>query len=1030
MKLHNRQLLIIMVWVCTVLVQVRAQMIPISPQNEEVIEKRRISMTVAGKAGAKTWLYVNNVPADSGEIRIDGQYDFLNIPVPVGPVELRAEAMGAGNRIYQAVRRVHIVGDPDTLIPDVDHIELPADNKSRKSINVKIYDAWGYPIQRVKIATVQISRGKLGQADIDSLTPGIQVPVEAGAFDITVIAASAVGKENMGIRVNEARLSIPVKYNTPFTKFILVGSLDAAVSAFESGDKDHGTPRFTLADWTHQEGKAGDVPVSGRLAFYAKGSLLEKYQVTASYDSRRTRDNQLFRDLDPDKQYALYGDASTLVYDAQTQSKFFGRIERNQSYLVAGDFNTRFRATEFAKYDRSFTGLQGSISYGGQSVTGFATLNDRSMTLDEIRGEGISGYYYLSASRITLNTDKVRIEVRDRYHPEILLDSDEKTRYVDYDINFVDGTLMFKQPVPSVDGDGNPVYIVAVYEYQTDASKNLIGGLRYEGTAGRLKLGSTFVTEEKQPSNFYMTGADAVLPVTKWLEFKGEFAQTRNQDFSQNALTGNAWMTEAEFKPYKSVLLSGYVRKVDQDFLNPSQTGSRFEVGTEKAGSRQSLDFGRFGRIRSEFYRQMTDMGTINETHVRVVNSVYEYAINKKTSAKLGYGDAERRNVGKDTIDVKEYRSRMIRGQISHNWNDKLSAEFEHEQNLAEGKTTLPTGTSLGLTYAWSEKIRFFLKQRLLNTDSRHTQTILGIDSKLNRSTQMTGKYEIGGAAGEHLNRATIGLRNQWAVRKDLMLNFAFESTATIDSLEVPTPDHNALSVSMEYLPDKPWKSSGKFELSRDKIMEKQVIALGSEFRIRDGLSMIGRIESAAATYLKTSGDVWNRGQVQLGLAYRPEQQDVFNGIAKVQLLTDKNTHVAPKTRLDRLIVSSHGFWQVTRNCELGLRFALRRLLDEESGFFSSITTTTLYSARADYYWNRRWTTGLDVRLVRLSPVKQMKSGAAAEAGYVLRQNMLVGLGYIFKQMEDPDFSYMEYGYSNVYLVFRMKFSENIFDWR
>ena len=126
-----------------------------------------------------------------------------------------------------------------------------------------------------------------------------------------------------------------------------------------------------------------------------------------------------------------------------SQSKFFGKIERNESYLVFGDFNTMMRSTEFAAYDRTFNGLMARYKAENHAITGFATLNDRKMQLDEIRGEGISGYYMLSSSHITLNSDKVRIEVRDRYHPEVVLQSVDKVRFQDYEINYVDGTLMF-----------------------------------------------------------------------------------------------------------------------------------------------------------------------------------------------------------------------------------------------------------------------------------------------------------------------------------------------------------------------------------------------------------------------------------------------------------------------------------------------------------------------------------------------------------------------------------------------------------
>lgn len=1005
------------------------QMIIKHPKKESVIEKERIFVTVLGKPGAKTWLYVNDVPADSGIIRIDGIHDFLSVDVPEGPVTLRAEAIGAGGRLFSAERVVQIVGRPDTMLVTPQVIEMPADGISSEKITVEVRDAWNQPINRLSVADVSISGGSIADADADSVSNGHQVLVNESRFELTVRAGREVGRYALVMEAAGLKVSVPIRYTTPLTDFILVGSVDGAVSAAESGDTNQ-EPKFTLADYSYQEGAFKDVPVSGRIAMYAKGALFERYQVTASFDSRRTRDNQLFRDLDPDKQYALYGDASSLTWDAQTQSKFYGRIERNESFLQVGDFTTGMRGTQFAKYDRSFNGLYSRFQVGKHRLTAFASMNDRSMKLDEIRGEGISGYYYLTESRITVNSDKIRLETRDRYHPEKVLKSVEKLRYSDYDINYIDGTLMFKQPVPSIDGGGNPVYIVAAYEYRGGAATSLISGGRYEGEIGAMKIGATAIMEEKDPANYYLYGADLDLPVGTWLKLKGEVARSRSSQAAVDNVTGSAWYTEVGITPHRAVALSGYYRNVDQEFYNPSQTGSRFEVGAEKYGGNGSISFGKFGRIKSEFYRQYSEMGTVNETQTRVTNAFYEYPLSDRTTARAGYEQAERITAGGDSSADRTMAAKMLKAELSHKWTTRFSSSLEYAQNLAEGTSTVPTGTAVGASYVLTKNVQLFLKQRFLARGDRRTQTVFGVESKVSRSTQLTGKYEIGGAAGEDLSRATIGLKNRWQISKDIALNLAYESTATLDSLEVVTPDHNALSIGYEYLPDKPWKASGKFELLQDKSTRKAVVTLGGEARVLDGLSAIGRIEYSGVTYMRTKDEVWNRGNYQFGLAYRPENSDEFNGIAKVQLLTDRNTHAAPRTELDRYIASAHAYWQASRDLEFGFRFAMRQLLDEETGFFETKTTTALFSMRAEYTFASRWSAGMDLRYLGMFPVDQAKTGFGVDINYLLRKNMQVGFGYIVKQLKDPDFSVSDYQYRNFYFRLRLKFSEDIFDWR
>ena len=152
--------------------------------------------------------------------------------------------------------------------------------------------------------------------------------------------------------------------------------------------------------------------------------------------------------------------------------------------------------------------------------------------------------------------------------------------------------------------------------------------------------------------------------------------------------------------------------------------------------------------------------------------------------------------------------------------------------------------------------------------------------------------------------------------------------------------------------------------------------------------------------------------------------------MAKVQLLTDKNTHVIPKERLDRLVGSFHGYWQIMARLGLAGRFAVRKLLDEEIEYYSTSTLTTLYALRAEYEFLPRWSANIDLRLLQMDPVNQSKTGMAADVNYNLIKNMQVGIGYIFKQLNDPDFSYTEYSFSNFYLLLRLKFSEDLFNWR
>jgi len=83
---------------------------------------------------------------------------------------------------------------------------------------------------------------------------------------------------------------------------------------------------------------------------------------------------------------------------------------------------------------------------------------------DELQGDGTSGLYKLTQQNIIANSDRLRIEVRDRFDTGTVVETRTLSRYIDYDIDYANGTLFFKQPVMSRDASFNPQFIIVDYE--------------------------------------------------------------------------------------------------------------------------------------------------------------------------------------------------------------------------------------------------------------------------------------------------------------------------------------------------------------------------------------------------------------------------------------------------------------------------------------------------------------------------------------------------------------------------------------
>ena len=89
-------------------------------------------------------------------------------------------------------------------------------------------------------------------------------------------------------------------------------------------------------------GSDDDAKTAGvRGALFLKGKIKGETLLTLRYDSEEDRYETLFRDIEPDRFYPVYGDSSTRGFDAQSTSRLYVRLDRGPSYVFYGDFVTR-----------------------------------------------------------------------------------------------------------------------------------------------------------------------------------------------------------------------------------------------------------------------------------------------------------------------------------------------------------------------------------------------------------------------------------------------------------------------------------------------------------------------------------------------------------------------------------------------------------------------------------------------------------------------------------------------------------------
>ncbi|MBA3896826.1 MAG: hypothetical protein H0X36_06765, partial [Sphingomonadaceae bacterium] len=323
----------------------------------------------------------------------------------------------------------------------------------------------------------------------------------------------------------------------------------------------------------------------GRVALYAKGRILGKWLLTMAYDSDKHEDESRFGGvIDPQAYYTIYADRSERRYDAASVRKLYVRLERPQFYALFGDYDTGLSEPQLTRYVRAFNGLKAQYRSEHVGVTAFAADTPYRHRREEIQGNGLSGPYGLTARDILPNSERVVIETRDRLRSDLIVDSKALVRNIDYDIDYVAGTLRFREPILSRSSLLDPQFIVVDYEVDGIAQRvnNAGGRATWTNTAKTLTVGASAIHDETDVARTNLGGVDVRYTPSPTTEIRAEFAasdaRARGASGTPAAGTAIAWLVEAEHHGPKYDLFA-YAREQEPGFgvdqLNAAETGTR-----------------------------------------------------------------------------------------------------------------------------------------------------------------------------------------------------------------------------------------------------------------------------------------------------------------------------------------------------------------------------------------------------------------------------------------------------------------------
>jgi len=983
-------------------------------------------------------------PADN--VVLARPYSDIAVRVPEGEVHtLRVNGSAVpgeliGRKIHESVRKIHIFqyvgvrlapgrnaialetrtpggvtsvrsiavtvpGPPSRIVLSPAKADVGADGGAPFTFSATLLDSFGKPSPQEMLLTVVLARGKVDGEDLDPATPGHQVKAVGGVASFAVRGAGETGPGTLAVRAGGNLAAEADVYFVPKPKaWMVAGIADVTAGADTvSGDTGGAGDDRTFRDgFSHDE----------RIALFARGSIGDGYVLTGSYDTGKEKADPLFGREDPAKYYPMYGDGSRTGYDAPSGDKLYLKVEKGRSYALYGDYRTDLTQADFARYDRAFTGAKADLDLGAFSVRAFGAETGRFLAKDELRGNGTSGFYFLTRRPVVEGSERVRIEVRDRFHAERVLSSVDKASFADYSIDYESGSILFKEPIPSLDPGMNPVYVVALYESEGGSGGFYTFGGRaaFKPWAG-VEIGATAVREDRNLETASLAGVDATLKAGERLRVKAEIAGT---DTAGNG-RGTAWKVEAEGAPAAKTAVSAYYRSVGRDFENLSAQTA--EPGTVKYGAKADYRATPSTGFKAEGY--VEDNEAAGTRLASVAGSVARAWDN--VTVEAGYRNLREENDGSAAGDSD---SHMAFASASRRLTDRATATLSHSQILSgEGIDRYETETSAGLEYRLTEAVKASVVGNWQWTGGKRHAVLFGLETRVAKSTVLTSRYEIEDTVSGERLQSLIGLNHLWSPRRDLKLDGRVEwidyQKGTDDTGTAAAQEGVAAALAAEYLPREDVKATGRTEVRFGDLEDTILLSLGAGWKVGPDLGLLARVNLWNAD--RNAGSA-RRYDALAGVAYRPKGNRSIYLLDTVRYIAERDGSL-DGVDSKRIVTSNDVSWRVHPRLTLSGKYAGKYAWDryEGDGFG---TYSDLLVAGAAYDLTDRWDVGAQGRLSTQYSSGARELSALVRTGYRVVKNLYAGAGYNFARMNDGDFSGSGWRSHGPFLELKIKFDE------
>ncbi len=1029
----------------------------LTPAEGETPAIASLRVSIAHFPGQLASLSVNGRAAsalnfEGTEARADGAVAvsrWRGVDLRDGANELTATIRDAnGASVATLSRTVHYGGGPVRAEFDRAASQLVADGRTRPVVVLQLFDAFGKPARPGTIGAFRVNSPYRSWWEVQALddnpllATGTREPTfevgPGGVARLELEPTTQAGTAVLALRFNERQSQEVRAWLEPAARdWIMVGLAS-------------GTAAWNRLSGNQQALDASGAPIEtgfdgdGRVAFFAKGRVRGDALLTLAYDS--ARDSRAARQrlqgvIDPDEYYLLYADGAEPRAEAASTEKLFIKLERRQFVALFGDFDTGLTVTELARYSRSLTGLKADYAGERLGASAFAARTDLGAGRDELRGDGTSGLYRLSRAPIVVGSDKLRIEVRDRFRIERVVQRRELARFLDYRLDYATGELFFKEPVPSRDDEFNPVFIVAEYETAGTGEEVTTAGARaaLRSADGRLEMGASLLRDGAVAGDTDLAGLDLRWLASPATELRAELARSRSDDPARRE-AATAWLAElAHVTERLDAVL--YLREQQSDFGVGEQFSA--EDGTRKAGLDLRWKWNPRWSLEGEWLAQRS-LETAADRQLASAAVRYE-----QDGSSIGVG---LRHVADAVPGQARQQSEQAFFTSAVDVLDRrvtLRASADATLRGRDASIDYPARTLLGADWHLREDVDLFAEwEHATGAALQSDMTRLGVRARPWERTQLQSSVSQEITENGPRSFANFGLTQGFRLTERWTFDVGLDQSNTLrGAVAVPLISAQAPlasgSTSEDFLAtflgtqyhDERWTLTGRAERRTADSGQRWTFSGGWYREQSEGHSLSLALQHLDSTP-RDSGIAGDAGAAESGTdlrfawAWRPAGSTwiVFN---RTDLQRERRVAALRVEQSQRWVNNTHANWQWRDDQQVGLQLGLRRVVgtfDEQRLRGMSLLLGGDY--RLDLPW-RAFGRALDVGLhgARLQSREAgiVRHALGLDLGITPATNVWLSVGYNVEGFDDADFGATRHTARGPYIAVRIKADQDTF---